>query len=257
MYSVRSYTRKHGSTNLNILLVNVVATAALSWQFSIDYLIIFCSSSIIHLIIESGLSLSGIRKGGVYVYGRKLPRSADVVLRSLVEGPAFCIPAFFVADQFMAGQIEVGISFSVLAVGLGSLYMGLSDRRNLRQLGPGDEPLLSRRAMTRPGAVMLLALINTGCLTAMFLMPAPFRAHAFTYLIAYSMLVMLFYLINYNLGVRMIEIYDPKRDEYNKPSPFFQAAGLIYDSAYEMALLISPAYWLTFYLGFFHYTTIA
>ncbi|MFK7923113.1 MAG: hypothetical protein AB8H47_14210 [Bacteroidia bacterium] len=257
MYSVRSYTRKHGSTNLNILIANILATAALSWYLSIDYLIIYCSSSLVHLIIESGLSLSGIRKGGVYVYGRKLPRIADVFLRALVEGPAFCIPAFFVADHFMSGQIEIGIGAAVLMVGLGSLYMGFSDRNNLRQLGPEDEALLSRRAMTRPGAVMLLALINTGCLAAFFLMPAPYRAHAFAYLIAYALLVMLFYLINYNLGVRMIELYDAKEDKFNRPGPVFQAAALTYDSAYEMALLISPAYWLTFYLGFFHYATIA
>lgn len=80
--------------------------------------------------------------------------------------------------------------------------------------------------MTRPWAVMLLALINTGCLTVLFLMPAPYRAHAFTYVIAFSLLVMLFFIINYNLGVRMVEIYDNERGGYTSPRPFFQAAAL-------------------------------
>ena len=94
MYSVRKNTREHGNTNLNMLFLNLVVTAALIWQFGTDYLVIFCSSTILILIIETGLTLSGIRKGVVYVYGRKLPRAADVLLRALVEGPAFCVPAF-------------------------------------------------------------------------------------------------------------------------------------------------------------------
>jgi hypothetical protein len=169
----------------------------------------------------------------------------------MVEGPAFCVPAFFIADQFVAGNTFVGIVGAILLVGIASLYLGLADRYNLRKLGPDEEPLITRRAMTRPKAVMLLALINTGCLTALFLIPAPYRSHAFAYLIAYSFLVLLFYFINYNLGVRMVEIYNHERKEYTTPGPLFQAAGLTYDSAYEMALLISPAYWLTFYLGLF------
>jgi hypothetical protein len=256
MYSVRKNTRQHGNTNLNMLFLNLVVTAVLTWQFGTDYLVIFCSTTIFVLIIESGLALSGIRKGVVYVYGRKLPRAAELFLRASVEGPAFCVPAFFVADQLLAGRIMVGLAGSILAVGIGSLYIGLADRNDLRRLAPGEEPLISRRAMTRPWAVMFLALFNTGCLVALFLMPEPYRTHAFTYVIAFSLLVMLFYIINYNLGVRMVEIYDQDRGEYTKPGPFFQAAGLAYDSAYEMALLISPAYWVAFYLGLFQYTTI-
>jgi hypothetical protein len=254
MYSVRKYTIQHGNTNLIILLCILVVTTILVWQLGINYLIIFCSSSLIHIIIETGLVLKGIRKGKEYMLlGHKLPRWADLLMRSLVEGPGFCVPAFFVADRLMDGDIGLGIAGPVLLVGAFSLFMGLSDRNQLRRLNPGEEPMVTRRAMTKPLAVMLLALINTGCLTALFLMPAPYRAHAFTYLIAYSTLVMLFYFINYNLGVRMIEIYDHKHEEYIKPGPIYQAAGLTYDSAYEMALLISPAYWATFYLGLFHF----
>lgn len=256
LYSVRKNSTGHGNTNLNILLCNLVITAILTWQFGANYAIIFCSSSLLHLLIETGLALSGTRKGVVYVYGHKLPRYADVALRAFVDGPAFCVPAFFVADQFMEGNLLTGIIGSVIVVGLASLYMGLADRHDLRKLGAGETPLASRRAMTRPTAVMLLALVNTICLIALFLMPVPYRAHALIYIAAYSVLVMLFYLINYNLGVRMVEIYDPERKEYRKPGPFFQAAGLAYDSVYEMALLVSPAYWVAFYLGLFYYKNI-
>lgn len=256
MYSVRKNTKDHGNTNLHILFFNIVGTAVLTWQFGTDYLVIFCASSIFHLIVEGSLALSGTRKGEVYVYGRRLPQAANVVLRSLVEGPALCVPAFFVADQLSAGRIMVGITGPAMVVGFGALYMGLSDQRDLRRLGPGEEPLFSRRAMTEPVAVMVLTLVNICCLAAMFMMPPPYRMHAFTYVIAYSMLTMLFYLINYNLDVRMIEIYDHERRVFTKPGPVFQSAALAYDSAFEMALLISPAYWVTFYLGFFQYATI-
>lgn len=257
MYSVRKTPKGHGTTNVNLWVCVLIITSILIWQYGIDYLIIFCSSSILHLIIEAGLTLSGVRKGKTYyVYGYQLPRAADVFLRSTVEGPSFCVPAFFVADQFMSGNLLVGVTSAIVVVGLLSLYMGLADRQGLRNLAPGEEVLVNRRAMTKPMAVMLLSLINTVCLAALFLMPSPYRAHAFTYVISYSLLVMLFYLINYNLGVRMVEVYDQERKEFIAPGPLFQAAGLAYDSAYEMALLISPAYWVAYYLGLFHFKTI-
>lgn len=252
MYSVRKNSKAHGNANVNILLLNMVVTAILVWQFGANYFIIFCTSGLVHLMIETGLALSGTRKGVVYVRGRKLPRWADVALRAFVEGPAFCVPAFFVADRFMDGDLLVGIMGPVIVVGLASLYIGLADKHSLRQLEAGEEPLASRRAMTRPAAVMLLSLVNTICIIALFLIPSHYRTHALIYVSAYSVLVMFFYFINYNLGVRMVEIYDPERKVYTQPGPLFQAAGLAYDSVYEMGLLISPAYWVAFYFGLFH-----
>jgi len=256
MYSVRVITRWHGNTQVHMLLLNLSITGLLIWKFGIDYFVIFCASALLHLILETGLSISGIRKGEVYVYGRKLPRAADALLRALVEGPGFCVPAFFAADQIMAGNVGLGVGFPVVVIGLASLHMGLADRRDVARLGPDEKPQMSRRAMTRPGAVMLLSLINTGCLSALFLMPDPYRLHGFLYVISYALLVILFYIFNYNLGVRMVQLYDAETKTFTTPGPLFQAAGLAYDSAYEMALLISPAYWVTFYLGFFHYTTL-
>lgn len=256
MFSVRVTTPGHGSTNAHVLVINVVVTSLLIARYGIDYLTIFCASALLHLMLETGLAVTGIRKGVVYVYGRRLPRAADALLRATVEGPGFCVPAFFVADRVLAGDLVLGLLGPFLLAGAVSLYMGLADRRGVRTLGPGEEPILSRRAMTRPGAVMLLSLINTVCLTVLLTMPDPFRAHALIYLGAYIGMVMLFYLINYNLGVRRVELYDAARDTYTTPGPLFQAAGLTYDSAYEMALLISPAYWVTFYLGLFQYGTL-
>jgi len=45
--------------------------------------------------------------------------------------------------------------------------------------------------------------------------------------------------------------YDAETKEFYQPGLTVQFAGLTYDSAYEMALLVSPAYWLTFYMGVF------
>jgi hypothetical protein len=156
----------------------------------------------------------------------------------------------------MEGDSNLEIGGAVLMITLVSTYMGWADKRDLASLKKGEEPLYSRRAMTKPKAVMLLALVNTICISALFLMPDPFRKHAFIYLATYSGFVMLFYLINYNFGVRFVDIYDEERKEFTKPGPFMQAAGLTYDSAYEMALLISPAYWVAFYLGIFQYATL-
>lgn len=252
MFSVRKTTLKHGDANLNVLLYILVITSVLIWQFGKNYLVIFCSSALLHMIIETGLSISGIRKGSVFVYGKKLPRAADVILKSLVEGPAFCVPAYFIADQFQLGNTLWAILSAIIVVGIAAFYLGWMDRFHIGKLADTEKPLISRRAMTKPGAVMMLALINSGCIVAFFLMPEPNKTHAFTYLFSYSGLVLLFYFINYNLSVRYIEVYDVETKQYNKPGLGFQIAGFTYDSAYEMALLVSPAYWLTFYLGFFN-----
>jgi hypothetical protein len=251
MFSVRKTTKWHGNTNLTVLLINIIITWILFFNYGSNYLVIFCSSLLLHLLIETGLAVSGIRKGNVYAFGKKLPRVIDILLKASVEGPAFCVSAFFVADSFENGNELFSVITAVVVVGLASLYMGLSDKKSIENLKPADKPVISRRAMTKPKAVMLLALINTCCISAMFMIPNEDRLHAFTYLFAYAGLVLLFYFINYNLSVRYIEMYNPITDTYTKPKLGIQIAGLTYDSAYEMALLVSPAYWLTYYLGFF------
>lgn len=253
MYSVRKNATGHGSTNINIFICVLMITAILTWQYGRNYFVIFIASSLLHLLIETGLFLTGLRKSVVYAYGYKLPRWADICLRAFVDGPAFCVPAFFIADQVIKGNGIVGMTGAALIVGAASLYIAIADCNDIRKLPPGETALSSRRAMTRPAAVMLLSLINTIGIVAILLMPPPYRSHAIIYIAAYSCLVILFYLINYNFGVRLIEIYDEDKKEFTKPGPLFQAAGLTYDSIYEMAFVISPAYWITFYLGLFQY----
>lgn len=256
MYSVRKTTKRHGDTQVHVLLCNLVVTGLLARWFGPDYLVIFASSALLHVAIETGLAVTGVRTGEVHAFGRRLPRAVDVTLRAVVEGPAYCVPAFFVADQVASGRPLLGIGATAVVVVVVSAYMALRDRRDLAQLPPGEEPILSRRDMTRPGAVMLLALVNTVCVAALFLIPPPFRAHALTHVAAYSCMAMLFYVINYNLGVRLVETYDHASGTFVRPGPAFQAAGLAYDSGYEMALLISPAYWVPYYLGLFQYASI-
>lgn len=257
MYSVRKTTHWHGNTQLHMMVVNLVITGLLVWQLGRDYLVIFCASAGLHLVLEAGLAATGIRKGAVSVYGWQLPRWADSTVRAIVEGPGFCVPAFFVADQLAAGRVGLAVLGPAVLIGLASLYMGLADRRDLKRLGPDESPIMSRRAMSRPGALMLLALINSIGLAVLFSLPDPFRAHALSYVAAYALMVMWFYLINYNLGVRFVQLHDAKDDSWKTPGPAFQAAALTYDSAYEMALLISPAYWITFHLGLFQYTALS
>lgn len=256
MFSVRITTRWHGNTQFEMMWVAVLITAVAAWQWGADYLVIFAGSALVHLIIELGLAASGIRKGKVQLYGREVPRLTDSTIRAMLEGPAFCVPAFFVADRVAAGETLQGVVGAGVLVAVASTYMGMADKRHLAQLEPGEEPILSRRAMTRPGAVMLLSLFNTGSLFALFSIPAPYRAHAFTYIAAYGLLVMLFYLINYNLGVRLVELRDEETGAWTRPGPAFQAAALTYDSVYEMGLMVSPAYWGAFYLGLFSYGTL-
>jgi hypothetical protein len=253
MYSVRKTTKNHGNTNLVILCLNLIVTGFLAINFGSNYIVIFLASFLLHTIIESGLAVSGIRKSEVFVFGYKLPMASDVLLKSMVEGPAYCVPAFFIADQMVKGDNYWYVLAAFILVGLASLYIGFRDRKNIQALAKNSSPLISRRAMTKPTALMLLALINTICIVAILQIEQPYRKHALFYIIAYSLLVLLFYFINYNFGVRYVEEFNCKKQTYTKPSLGMQIAGLTYDSAYEMALLVSPAYWVTFYLGFFNF----
>lgn len=251
MFSVRMTTKFHGNANFHVLIYILLITSLLITFFGKNYLVIFLSSSFLHLLIETGLTLSGTRKGSTYLFGQKLSKPGEIILRSFVEGPAFCVPAFFIADQFIAGNVLIALTCATIIVGIAAFYLAYSDNSQLRKAKTDEDVIISRRAMTKPKAVMLLALINTICITMMFLIPLDFRSHAFTYLLAYSLFVVLFYFINYNLGVRYIELYDPETRSYKKPGVLMQVGGLLYDSAYEMALLISPAYWIPFYMDYF------
>lgn len=251
MFSVRKTTKFHGNSNFYVLIYILLITALLIFNFGKDYLVIFLSSSLLHILIETGLAISGIRKGSTFLFGRKLPKVIEILLRSFVEGPAFCVPAYFLANQFISGNTFISTIISICIVGAAAFYLAFTDQYHLRRVPTDDDILISRRAMTKPKAVMLLALINTICISMMFLIPSSSQEHGFAYLISYSLFVLLFYFINYNMGVRYIELYDPVTKRYTKPGVLMQASGLFYDSAYEMALLISPAYWIPFYLGLF------
>lgn len=220
-------------------------------MFGLNYLVIFCASSLVHVLIESGLHLSGLRKGNMYYRSFKLPKWMEILLRSMVEGPAFCIPAYFVAEQSSKGNLFLAGLGSLIVVGLASFYLGWFDRKHYLVSKDESELIISRRAMMHPQSVILLAFVNSICLIALLLIPSADRTHAFTYISTCAGFVLLFYFINYNLGVRYIETFRYDLSSFEKPKFSLQMAGLIYDSAYEMTLLISPAYWLTYYLGFF------
>jgi hypothetical protein len=251
MYSVRLTTKAHGVTTFHLFLFIISLTAWLIYTFGWNYLVIFSASSLVHVLIETGLYLSGLRKGDMYYREFKLPKFMEISLRSMVEGPAFCVPAYFVADQYEKGNLLLAVVASILVVGAASFYLGWFDRKHHLAAKDSTELIISRRAMTRPKGLMLLALVNSICIIALMCIPSADRTHAFTYIFCYAGFVLLFYFINYNLGVRYIESFNHERNAFEKPNLTMQIAGLVYDSAYEMTLLISPAYWLTYYLGFF------
>lgn len=251
MYSVRLTTKSHGVTTFHLFLFILTLTAWLIYTFGWNYLVIFSASSFVHVLIETGLHVSGLRKGDMYYREFKLPKFMEISLRSMVEGPAFCVPAYFVADQYKEGNLLLAISAAVFVVGGASFYLGWFDRKHQKAVKNSTELIISRRAMTRPQGLMLLALVNSICIIALMNIPSADRTYAFTYVFSYAGFVLLFYFINYNLGVRYIETYNHEHNTFEKPGIPMQIAGLVYDSAYEMTLLISPAYWLTYFLGFF------
>jgi len=252
IYSVRQTTIKHGDANFHILLYIIFITSLLVFYFGKNYLIIFLSSGAVHFIIESLLTITGIRKGRTFLFGKQLPRLAEISLRSLVEGPAFCVPAYFIADQFKNGNFATITLLGGIIVGLASLYSALSDNYYVKKYISTDKIITSRRAMSKPKAFIALVLINSFFLFLITQLPNVAFHHGTIYLISYACFVLLFYFINYNLGVRYIEMYDSKKDEYRKPGVFYQAVGLFYDSVFEMTLFISPAYLIPYYLGLFN-----
>ena len=251
MYSVRLTTKDHGVTTSHLFLFILSVTGCLIYFYGWNYLIIFLSSSLVHVLIETVLYVTRIRKGDMYYGQRKIPKMGEILLRSMVEGPAFCVPAFFLADQYHQSHFFTAMLAAVLVVGSASFYLGWFDRKHHREATDVSDVIISRRAMSKPKGMMLVSLINSLFLLAIAFLPAERQVHAFTYYFSYAGLVLLFYLINYNLGVRYIECYNHELKTFEKPGLGMQVAGLVYDSAYEMTLLISPAYWLTYYLGFF------
>lgn len=98
MYSVRLTTKHHGVTTVHLFLFILCLSCVLFWTFGWNYLVIYVASSFLHVLIETGLFLSGIRKGDMYYRQWKFPKTVEIFLRSMVEGPAFCVPAYFLAD---------------------------------------------------------------------------------------------------------------------------------------------------------------
>ena len=252
MFSVRKTTKFHGTTSFYILVFILIVTTLLIYEYGRNYLAIYLSSGLLHAVIESGLTVSGIRKGETFLFGKKLSKLSEIFLRSFMEGPAFCVPAFFLADQYRMGNLMYASFLTIVVVGGASFLLGWSDKKNIAKVVSENSIIIVRRAMMNPKASMLLALLNTICISMIFLIPSAAREHAFTYVFSYALLVLFFYFINYNLGVRYIEQFDPIKNEYLRPGVLMQAAGLTYDSAYEMTLLISPAYWVPFYFGLFN-----
>ena len=199
IYSVRQTTVKHGDRNFHLLLYILLITSLLIANYGKNYLIIFLSSSVLHFCIESLLTITGIRKGRTFLFGRQLTRVSEISLRSLVEGPAFCVPAYFIADQIKTHSFLPVIILGLVVVGIASFYSALSDYYFVKKYISTDKIITSRRAMSKPRAFLALLLINSFFLYMIVLLPNNDFHHGLIYLMSYACFVLLFYIINYNL----------------------------------------------------------
>lgn len=253
MYSTRKITPKHGNHQVTVLIVNIIIVSIFTAKYGNDYLTIYFSSGILLTMLEFILVLRGARKSTVTVYGKKLSPFVDCLLRAFVEGPGLCLPAFFLADQCFAGNYFWGIALPTFIIGVGAIFSGLRDKRDIEN---GEPVSFSRRKMTKAGVVMTVAFVDLICLSSLFLMDDPYKKHAFCFLFGFFYLMQLFFFINAVLGVRMIQRYDEEKKEfYNSGKPFAIIA-FTYDAVFEMALLNLPYYLIPYALGLFTYATI-
>ena len=78
MFSVRKTTKFHGTTSFYLLVFIFIVTTALIYEYGRNYLVIYLSSGLLHVIIETGLTVSGIRKGETFLFGKKLPKFSEI-----------------------------------------------------------------------------------------------------------------------------------------------------------------------------------
>ena len=235
MYSVRLTTNQYGKTNFYLSLGILIATATLHHYIGESIWVIYFSSLVWHLFIEIGLFLSGLRKGEVYFGKYKLPKGIEIVQRAMVEGPAFCVPAYLVGANGKIGDPPQLIIGALLVIA-GSLYLALSDFFSVRR-SPKENLVYTRRSMNAPGGMIILGIVNMSLIFYIALNPA-----TWVYFIAYSIFVLIFYAIHLPLGIRFIEFRTETSSSYHRPNFAYQCLGLFYDSTYEMTLFIAPAY---------------
>lgn len=231
---------------------------AFTYIYGKNFLVMYLASGLGLWILEFGLSLTGARKSTVYLFGKQLPHFIDSGIRAFVEGPGMCMLSFLATDYVMEGNYTMAILVPGGILAILALYSGIMDRVSLSKLKPGEQPIYSRRKMTRAGVVMGVAFLNLACLIGMFLIPDRVaQKHAILFCISFFFLMELFFWINYFLGVRMIERFDEEKQQFYTPGIGFEIMGFTYDSIFEMALLNMPYYLIPCYLGLFSYAQFA
>lgn len=235
MYSVRLTSPHHGKYNTILLLFILATTLGLQGTLGGSFWIIYLSSVCWHLCIEFGLFFAGMRKGKVFVGTQYLPKFVEILQRALVEGPAFCVPAYLISSVERPSGFYLIILGFVLVIA-GSLYAAFSDYQSLKSL-PLEQWVYTRRAMNNPFGMMVLGICN-----GVVIFYIALHSETWSYLLAYALSVLIFYIIHFPLGLRFIQLKDERTDTYYKPGKGMQGLGLIYDSVYEMTLFIAPAY---------------
>lgn len=242
MYSVRLTNNQYGKTNFYLSLGILLATATLNHYYGGSIWVIYLGSVAWHLFIESGLFLSGLRKGEVYFGTYKMPKGIEIVQRAMVEGPAFCVPAYLVSANGKIGDTSHLIIGALLVI-IGSLYLAISDLLSIRR-SPKENLIYTRRSMNAPGGMMVLGIVNMSLIFYIAL-----NQSTWLYFVAYSIFVLIFYAIHLPLGIRFIEFGADTSTTYHRPNFGWQCLGLFYDSTFEMTLFIAPAYLIPWSFG--------
>lgn len=253
MYVSRLASHRHGAYQVHLLLATIALTLAIAWRAPnpTDYAVIFLSSGLLFTLMEFRIDRLGIRKSELHLSDKALPPLLNCALRGFTEGTGYCVPAFFFADHLARG--EDALAWGVLAgfAALWSAYSGLMDLKDVRALPPEERVIVSRRFMTAPRLVMIVAFNASACLAAFFLMSAPWRAHGFAFLFGTFFVAAMFFLINGLLGVRLIERRDEASGEIVRASAPFTVVAFTYDCLFEMAFIFAPFYLIPYALGLF------
>lgn len=242
MYSVRLTSPHHGKATTFLLLFILGITFSLQSILGGSFWIIYFSSVCWHLWIEIGLFVSGMRKGKVFAGVHQLPKSIEILQRAMVEGPAFCVPAYLISSAVRSPNFSLILLGFVLVI-MGSLFSAISDYRSIKSI-PKEDRVFTRRAMNNPVGMMVLGICN-----AMVLFYIALHSETWAYILAYAASVLIFYIIHFPLGLRFIQLKDEQTNAYYQPGKGMQGLGLIYDSVYEMTLFIAPAYLIPWSFG--------
>lgn len=250
MYMTRITTAHYGTWLFHLVLANAVVAGALSAIYDTwNYVVIFVVSGVMLSLLEYLMVVKNVRTSRMLVYGRLVSPLSDSFIKGMAEGPSLCVPALFAADQIYAGNYAVGIVVPCVIHFLWSLYWAAAERRALSKLGPGEAPIINRRWMSKPESVFVVGIVNLIVAVSVFFMEPAYQAHVVYFMLAFFVILQIFFVVHSLYGVRRIDRYDPETKVFAPAGRRFSFIGYTYDSIFEMVLLNTPYYLIPYALG--------